>query len=68
MRLAAECEEDRFVFCDNDRVFELGSDGAVRRAQRPAIAFLDHAAHTGGEERLDGEDQPLAEAAVIGKL
>src|SRR5690554_3084082 len=61
-------ENDRRILCDDNRVFELGRDGAVDCADRPTILLMNSAPHPRCEERLNGQHQPLMQNSLVVRI
>src|SRR5262249_29040037 len=61
-------EHERLAARDDDRFLEVSGERAIVRAQRPAVGFLDDAARTLGDERLDRQHEALREHVALPRI
>jgi hypothetical protein len=51
-------EEDRFAASNDQGVFIMSCQGVIRGANSPTVAIDSNAAGVGGNDGLDGDDEP----------
>lgn len=61
LHLLSRCQQDRIASSDYDGVLIMRGQSAVLGAECPAIAIQAHAAVSGGNDWLDGDDQTLGQ-------